>query len=178
VFFSSNFDGWCTGGCWVTQALIGPFILVGAREGFVFWSCVWTSVWRVDYPLFTFHLNGSQLPFHFLGLVGGRMVKVKSSQVCDLLSHMLWQMLSSFDLMYIAGPKGRNSTIHNKTFYCFVASIISLEFNITSLWDRHLPIGWLAVLLLLSSVNKLSKCAYKGIDDNNARFTNFDKNCS
>ncbi len=38
-----------------------------------------------------------------------------------LSSHMLWQMLSSFHL-YIGGPKGKNSILQNRTFYCGGAS--------------------------------------------------------
>ncbi len=75
-------------------------------EGVFFSGCV--LVWKVDCHYFTFHLDTGQLPFHANWGAGG-VLKTKSSQVpnmfpqknpnsTSLLSHMLWQMLSSFHL--------------------------------------------------------------------------------
>jgi hypothetical protein len=151
-------------------------------RGFFFQVVVelWCGEWTV-------HLDGWQLAFHFF-VWGVGAVKPKSSQVSDLFPKEFPIAPYFYPIcfgkccppfIYIPGPKGRNSIIRNRTFYCFLASMVSFAFNITSLWDsKHLPIGWRIVLSLLSAVNKPSKCACKGIDDKNARFTNFDKNRS
>ncbi len=128
-----------------------PFYSCGCEGGFCFFKVclnfgVESGLSTVHFPLGRF-----TVAFPFFGFGGWVVVKPRSSQVSDLfpkqfpIAPYLYPICFGKccpSLIYIAGPKGRNSTLHNKTFYSFVASIVSFEFNITSLWDRHLPVGW------------------------------------
>jgi hypothetical protein len=141
---------------------------------------------RVDCPAFTFLLDSLIVGFPFLFFcLGGVCVWKQTVPKFLTYSPKEFPITPYFyptcfgkcwpPFIYIGGPKGRNSVLQNRTFY-LTASIVSFEFNITSVGDRHLPVGWHIVLFLFCQVSKPSKCAYKGIDDNNARFTNFDRN--
>ncbi len=90
-----------------------PFFLVGEGEGGLFFSsCVWCGERTV-------HCRLSMPTFLFWGglLEGWGRGKAKSSQVLDmfpqkvhnstpLLSHMLWQMLSSFPPIEVGEKEG------------------------------------------------------------------------
>jgi len=119
-----------------------PFYSCGCEGGFCFLKlCL---KFGVESGLATIHfpLGRFTVAFPFVGFRGWGVVKAKSSQVFDLfpkefpIAPYLCPICFGKccpPLICIDGPKGRNSTIHNKTFYCSVASIVSFEFNITSL---------------------------------------------
>jgi len=115
---------------WIVEGKYLLLSLVGVGGGFFFKLCF---VWRMDYPLFTFHLDNQlsiQVFFFVFFCFVKKFLKVlskqrvpkfltctpKSPQFCtSLLPHMFWQMLSFFT--NIGGPNGRNSILQNKTFY-------------------------------------------------------------
>jgi len=107
---------------------------------------LWCGEWIVHCSLSTWTVD-NWLSI-FLGLGAGQTKKFPSFWPIPqrvpystlLLSHMFWQMLSSFHLYMWAKGEEPHTSKYNLLF--FVASIISFEFNITSVWDRHLPIGW------------------------------------
>ncbi len=93
---------------------MGPpffFLWVGGREGFFFSSCVWFGEWTVHCSLSTSTVDSRlcmQAFLFFLFWEGG-------CPSTSLLSHMLWQMLSSF--RKIGGPKMRASVLQIRNFY-------------------------------------------------------------
>ncbi len=121
----------------VMKSKVPPFLFFEGR-GFFFKLCL---VWRVDCPLFTFHLDSGQLTFQ--GSFWGAGVFPWSSQevpkgfskfpVCSpicfysttLLSPMLRPKVLPF-LTYIARPMGRHSILQQQTF--ILGSLQSFSF--------------------------------------------------
>jgi hypothetical protein len=103
----------------------GASIFVLWGEEVFFKLCL---VWRVDCPLFTFHLDNGQLTFHERVFFGGRVsmkfprgspssqcVSQYVSNSTTLLSPMLCPKVLPF-LTYIARTMGRHSILQQQTF--------------------------------------------------------------